>query len=242
MIGDPLTRKEDARLLAGRGRFVDDVVLPGMAHAVFVRSPHAHARIASLDIRDALDSPGTIAILTGAELADDRIGDIPCASIPPNVMGGKWFRTPFPALAHDAVRSVGQEIAIVVADTHAQALDAAELVAIDYDVQPAAPTVAAAIAAGAPAVWADRPDNLCFVHTLGDRAATDAAFARADHVTTVRIYNQRVAGNPLEPRGCVGVFDQTDDRYRLITSTANPHRIRQILAEQVLRVPGHRFM
>jgi carbon-monoxide dehydrogenase large subunit len=240
-IGRPVRRTEDLRMLVGAGRYADDWDVPGAARAVFVRSPHANARIRSIDAAAALASPGVIAVLTGADLADDALGDIPCVSIPPSVMGGRWFRTPFPALARDRVRSVGQEVAIVVAGTRAQALDAAELVAVDYEPAPAAPTVEAAIVDGAPAVWADRPDNLCFVHELGDRARTAQAFAGAAHVTRVRILNQRLAGNPLEPRGCIGAFDRGEARYRLVTSTANPHRIRQLLAEHVLRIPAHRI-
>ena len=180
-------------------------------------------------------------MLTGADLAADGLGDIPCVSIPSTIMGGNWFRTSFPALAVDQVRCVGQEVALVIAATRAGALDAAERVAIDYDPLPAAPTIASAIAPGAPAVWPLRPDNLCFVHELGDRSATAAAFVHAHHVTRTRIHNQRLAGNPLEPRGCIGTFDRNEGRYRLVSSTANPHRIRQLLAEQVLRVPAHRI-
>ncbi len=240
-IGRPVRRIEDLRMLAGTGRYADDWDVPGAARAVFVRSPHAAARIRSIDLAAALASPGVVAVLTGADLAADALGDIPCVSIPPSVMGGRWFRTPFPALARDRVRCVGQEVAIVIAETRAQALDAAELVAIEYEPGPAAATVAAAIADGAPPVWSDRPDNLCFVHELGDRARAAAAFAAAAHVTRVRVLNQRLAGNPLEPRGCVGAFDRGEGRYRLITSTANPHRIRQLLAEHVLKIAAHRI-
>ena len=239
LIGDPIPRKEDARLLTGRGRFVDDLAVPGMAYAVFVRSPHAHARIVSIDTNDALASPGAIAVLTGADLAVDGIGDIPCASIPPNVMGGKWFHPPFPALARDVVRCVGQEIAIVVAESRALALDAAERVMVEYESLSAAATVAGAIAPNAPLVWAGRPDNLCFIHELGDRAKTASAFVGAHRVVAVDIYNQRVAGSPLEPRGCIGSFDLNEGRYRLVSSAANPHRIRQLLAESVFRIPAH---
>jgi len=237
-IGRPVRRTEDRRMLTGTGKYADDWDVPGAARAVFVRSPHANAAIRSIDAAAALAAPGVVAVLTGAELAADGLGDIPCVSIPPSVQA---FRTPFAALARDRVCSVGQEVAIVVAETRAQALDAAELVAVDYDPAPAAPTVAAAIAEGAPAVWAERPDNVCFVHELGDRARTAAAFAPAAHVTRFHLHNQRLAGNPLEPRGAIGAFDRGEGRYRLVSSTANPHRIRQLLAEHVLRVPAHRI-
>ena len=240
-IGRPVRRTEDLRMLAGNGRYADDWDVPGAARAAFVRSPHASARIRSIDVAAALAAPGVIAVLTGADLAADALGDIPCVSIPPSVMGGKWFRTPFPALAHDRVLCVGREVAIVVAETRAQALDAAELVAVEYEPAAAAPTVEAAIAGDAPLVWPGRSDNVCFSHELGDRAQTAAAFANAAHVTRLRVLNQRLAGNPLEPRGCIGAFDRNEARWRLITSTANPHRIRQLLAEHILRVPAHRI-
>ena len=240
-IGRPVRRTEDLRMLAGNGRYADDWDVPGAARAAFVRSPHANARIRSVDVAAALASPGVIAVLTGADLAADALGDIPCVSIPPSVMGGKWFRTPFPALARDSVQCVGREVAIVIAETRAQALDAAEFVAVEYEPASAAPTVEAAIAGGAPPVWPGRPDNVCFVHELGDSAQTAAALANAAHVTRLRILNQRLAGSPLEPRGCIGTFDRNEGRWRLITSTANPHRIRQLLAEHVLKVPAHRI-
>jgi carbon-monoxide dehydrogenase large subunit len=240
-IGTPLRRLEDARLLSGSARYVDDWEVPGVAHMVVVRSAHAAARLVGIDTTAARAAPGVLAVLTGADLRDEGLGDIPCVSIPPAVMGGRWFRTPFPALAHGAVRCVGQEIAVVVAQTRAQALDAADSVTIDYAPHAASPTLEAALATDAPPVWSERPDNRCFVHELGQRGATDAAFARAHHVTKLRLRNQRLAGNPLEPRGCIGAFDSSEGRYRLITSTANPHRIRQLLAEHVLRVPAHRI-
>ena len=238
-IGEPMQRVEDARMVRGRGIYADDGRVPSAARAVVVRSPVAHARIVSVDGAAARAAPGVLAVLTGEDWLRDGLGPIPCVSIPATVMDGKWFRTPFPALQRDRVLCVGHAVALVVAETHQEALDAAELVAVDYDVLPAASTVAAALAPGAPAVWPERPDNLCFVHELGDRARTEAAFKEASHVTHARIYNQRLAGNPLEARVAIGAFDESDERYRLITSTANPHRIRQLLAEYVLRVPAH---
>jgi len=239
-LGTPMRRVEDARMLTGRGRYVDDRE-PNAARMVVVRSPHAHARIRAVDVAAASAMPGVIAVLTGADWRHDGWGDIPCVSIPPNVMGGRWHRTPFPALEHEVVRCVGHAVAIVVATTQDLAADAAERVVVEYDVLPAAPTVEAAIAPDAPAVWTDRPDNLCFVHELGDRLRTEAAFASAHHVTRLEVRNQRLAGNPLEMRGAIGAYDALEQRYRLDTSTANPHRIRQLLAEHVLRLPAHRI-
>lgn len=240
-IGDPMRRVEDARMVSGRGRYADARRVPGAARAVLVRAPVAHARIVSIDAAEARRAPGVLAVLTGEDWERDGHGAIPCVSIPPAVMGGKWFRTPFPPLQRDRVLCVGHAVALVVAETLAQALDAAESVEVEYEALPAAPTVAAAIAEGAPAVWPERPDNICFLHEMGERAKTDAALAAAHHVTRVRLNNQRVAGNPLEPRTAIGEYDLGEERYRLVTSTANPHRIRQLLAEHVLRVPAHRI-
>jgi aerobic carbon-monoxide dehydrogenase large subunit len=236
-----MPRVEDARMLTGAGRYADDWPAEGALRMAIVRSVHAAARIVRIDASAAERMPGVVAVLTGADLAADGIGAIPCVSIPPNIMGGAWFRTPFAALAQDAVRCVGHEIAIVLAETRHQALDAAEAVEVEYAPLDAAPTVEAAIAPGAPAVWAERPDNRCFVHELGDAARTAQAFAAAARVVRLRVRNQRLAGNPLEPRGCLATFDRNEDRYRVVTSTANPHRIRQLLAEHVLRVPAQQI-
>ncbi len=240
-LGEPMPRVEDARLLRGRGVYADDRRIPGCLFAVMVRSPVAHARIVSLDPGIARAAPGVVAVLTGEDWERDGLGPVPCVSIPPSVMGGKWFRTPFPAIQRDRVLCVGHAVAMVVAESRQQALDAAELVAVEYDVLPAAATVVAALAPGAPAVWSARPDNICFVHELGDPARVGAAFTTASHVAHARIYNQRLAGNPLEARVAIGTFDEAEERYRLVTSTANPHRIRQLMAEHVFRVPAHRI-
>lgn len=240
-VGEPMQRLEDGRMLRGRASYADDRPFPGAVRAVVVRSPVAHGRIRSLDVSSARQAPGVLAVLTGEDWEGDGLGPIPCVSIPATVMGGKWFRTPFPALQRDRVLCVGHAVALVVAETQAQALDAAELIDAGYEALPSAPTVQEAIAPGAVSVWPERPDNLCFVHEMGDRARTDAAFAAARHVTRVRVYNQRVAGNPLEPRAAIGEYDLGEQRFRLITSTANPHRIRQLLAEHVFRVPAHRI-
>ncbi len=240
-LGASMARVEDDRMLAGYGRYADDLQIPGAARAVLVRSAVSHALIRKIDIEAARASPGVLAVFTGDDWAREGLGDIPCVSIPAHVMGGKWFRTPFPPLQSEKVLCVGHAIAVVVAETLSQALDAAELVTADYEILAAAPTVAEAITAGAPAVWPERPDNICFSHELGDRAKTELAFGRAEHVARYRTYNQRLAGNPIEMRVAIGAFDVHEQRYRLITSTANPHRIRQLLAEHVFKVPAHRI-
>ncbi len=228
-------------MLTGYGTYADDLSEQGVARLFVVRSPVAHARVVSLEAGPALQSAGVLAVLTGKDWASDGWGGIPCVSIPPGVMNGKWFRTPFPALQDERVLCVGHAVALVVAESAAQAADAAEKLSIEYEPLPAAPTIEAAIAPDAPAVWPGRPDNLCFIHELGDRVRADAMFASAHHVTRLRVRNQRLAGNPIEMRVAIGAFDQREERYRLVTSTANPHRIRQLLAEHVLRLPAHRI-
>lgn len=240
-IGAPLPRLEDPRLLTGHGRYADDAVLPRMARGYVLRSPVAHARIRSIDVSGALEVPGLLAVLTAEDYAADGLGHIPCVSIPPNITGRTYHRTPFPPLAQDRVLAVGSGVAFVVAETLAAAMDAAERIVVDYDTLPAAPTVEAAIAPGAPLVWPEAEGNRCFQHHLGDAAQTEAAFAGAAHVVRARIRSQRVAGNPLEPRTALGVYYEGESRWQLTSSAANPHRIRLLLAEHIFRVPGHRI-
>ncbi|MGE0315415.1 MAG: xanthine dehydrogenase family protein molybdopterin-binding subunit [Lautropia sp.] len=240
-IGAPLPRLEDPRLLTGGGRFADDLNHPRQAWGYVLRSPVAHAHIRRIDVSAALEVPGLFAVLTGEDYRADGLGDIPCVSIPPSITGKTYHATPFPPLEPETVRSVGAGVAFIVADSLAAAIDAAERVVVEYDALPAAPTVEAAIAPGAPSVWPQAPGNRCFVHEMGDARATDEAFSRADRIVRARIRSQRLAGNPLEPRACLGVYQQAERRWSLITSTANPHRIRLLLAEHVFRVPAHRL-
>lgn len=240
-IGAPLARLEDPRLLTGRGRFADDVNRPDQAWGYVLRSPMAHARIRRIDVAAALEVPGLYAVLTGEDYRTDGLGDIPCVSIPPTITGKTYHATPFPPLEPECVRSVGAGVAFVVAETLAAAIDAAERIVVEYDPLPAAATVEAAIADGAPLVWPQAGGNRCFVHQMGDAQATELAFAQADHVVRARVRSQRLAGNPLEPRACLGAYDDGEQRWSLTTSTANPHRIRLLLAEHVFRVPAHRL-
>ena len=238
-IGAPLPRLEDLRMVAGQGRYADDVNLPNQARGYVLRSPVAHARIRAIDVRGALEVPGVLAVLTGDDYAADGLGHIPCVSIPPSVTGGPYHKTPFPPLESERVLAIGTGVAFVVAQTLAAAMDAAERIRVDYEPLPAVPTVEAAIADNAPLVWPDAPGNVCFHHELGDAKATEAAFARADRIVKARIRNQRLAGNPLEPRTCVGAYLEAERRYQLTSSTANPHRIRLLLAEHIFKVPAH---
>lgn len=240
-VGAPLPRLEDPRLLTGHGRYADDVDRPGQAWGYVLRSPVAHARIKSIDVRGALDIVGVYAVLTGDDYRADGLGLMPCVSIPPSITGKTYHATPFPALESEVVRCVGAGVAFIVAETLAAAIDAAERIVVDYEPLLAVPTVEAAIADDAPRVWPDAEGNRCFVHEMGNAAATESAFAAADHVVRARVRSQRVAGNPLEPRAALGWYEEGEQRWRLVTSTANPHRIRLLLAEHIFRVPAHRI-
>ena len=239
-LGAAVPRVEDRRLMTGRGRYVDDVTLPGMAWACVVRSPIAHAQIEQLDASNALAAPGVIALLTGDDYAADGLGMIRAEGIPAGLAGGDCFQTPFPALTRERARCVGHPVALIVAETRMQALDAAELMQIDYEPLPAAASLLDALQDGAEAVWPECPDNVCFLDEIGDAEATLRAIENADHIVKRRIVNQRIAGNPLEPRACIGEYDAATGRYHLITSTQTPHRIKNLLAEDILHVDADR--
>ena len=240
-IGAAIPRLEDKRLLRGLGRYADDVRADGQVRGYVLRSPLSHARLRGIDVTEALSVPGVIDVLTGEDYSAEGLGQIPCVSIPPGITGGPHHPTPFPPLARDRVLTLGAGVAFVVAETLPAAMEAAERIVVDYEPLDAVPTVEAAIAPNAPLVWPDAAGNRCFVHELGDADRTDEAFARADHVTKARIRSQRLAGNPLEPRTCIGSYDVGQERWHLTTSGANPHRLRLLLAEHIFRVPAFRI-
>ncbi|MCC7274135.1 MAG: xanthine dehydrogenase family protein molybdopterin-binding subunit [Alphaproteobacteria bacterium] len=238
-FGQPVRRKEDQALLVGEGRFVDDHVPASLAHAWMVRSPHAHARIISVDTASALAVPGVLAVLTGADLAADGVGGIPCTFQPPWPTGQAPPRPnhlpAWPAIAADTVHFLGDTVAMVVAETAHAAREAAELVAVDYDPLPAVADPLAAVAEGAPAVWPAVPDNVCFEWETGDGPATDAGFAAAARVVTLDVVNNRVVVAAMETRGAVGEW--RDGRYVLRAASQMPHALRDQLARHVFRVP-----
>ena len=238
-IGQSVSRFEDPRLLKGGGRYVGDMVLPGMVFGQVLRSPHAHARIRSIDLSRARAAPGVLAILTGADWQASGWGNLP---VPGGLKrrDGSVFRPPYPALAKDRVRFVGDYVAFVVAQSQHQALDAAELIAVDYEPLPACVSTAEATAKGAPRVWDECPDNVGFVQLFGDKAATDAAIARADHVVRHRFVINRVTAASMEPRGCLGDYDATEDRYTIYTTLQRTHPFRSELAP-ILKVPESRI-
>jgi carbon-monoxide dehydrogenase large subunit len=235
-VGQSVRRLEDPRLLQGLGRYSDDVSLPREAHTVFARSPHAHARIRGIDARAALKAPGVLAVLTAAELTADGVGNLPSDRGRKRRDGSPAFPTPRPALLRERVRHVGDPVALVIAETHAQALDAADRLRVDYEPLPAVAGTAAALRTGAPTVWDEAPGNIAFVAEAGQREAVARAFAGATHVARVDFVVTRVAAAPIEPRAAVGEYDRRSGRYTLHTGIQAPHGTRTLLAD-VLKVP-----
>lgn len=236
-VGQSVRRLEDPRLLQGLGRYSDDVSLSRQAYAVVVRSPHAHARIRAIDAAPALKAPGVLAVLTGADVAADKLGNLPTDGNRKRRDGSPAFTTPRPALARERVRHVGDPVALVVAETREQAADAAELVSVDYEPLPAVSATAEAMRPGAPEVWHEAPDNVAFVWEAGQRDAVARAFEGAAHVTRLDFVVTRVAAAPLEPRAAVGEYERRTGRYTLHTGIQGPYLLRSILAEQVFKVP-----
>ncbi|MGH7033151.1 MAG: xanthine dehydrogenase family protein molybdopterin-binding subunit, partial [Stellaceae bacterium] len=240
-LGQPVSRFEDLRLLRGGGRYIDDIVLPRMAWGHVLRSPHAHARIRSIDTGRAKAAPGVLAVLTGADWRASGFGDLPVPRGPKRRDGAPMFRPPYPALVLDRVRWVGDYVAFIVAETQAQAADGAELIAVDYEPLPAVVATEFAAAPGALRVWDECPDNTCFVHLGGDKAATDAAFAAAAHVVKQSLVINRVTAATMEPRGCIGDYDAADDRYTIYSTLQRTHVFRTELAQSVLKLPESRI-
>ena len=232
-IGDSPKRREDARLVTGNGAYIDDLRFDGLVHAVVLRSPHAHAWIGSIDVAAAKSAPSVLAVLTAADAASDKLQPLrPYAEA--NVQTGEPFVfAPQPLIADSKVRFVGEPVALVVAETRAQALDAAELIGIDYEPLPAVTTGAQALAPGAPQISNEVPRNVCIDWKTGDAAAVEAAFARAAHVVSLSLDNHRIVTNPMEPRGAVGRYDPESRRYTLHVSSQNIHINRNHVARML---------
>ncbi|AWK86988.1 xanthine dehydrogenase family protein molybdopterin-binding subunit [Azospirillum thermophilum] len=240
-IGASVRRREDARFLTGRGSYTDDFKRPSMTHAVFVRSPHAHARVAGIDATEALAAPGVVAVLTGADMAADNVGSLPCGWQIHSKDGSPMKEPPHYPLARDRVRYVGDAVAMVIAESRDAARDAAELVMVDYEELPAVASSTAASDASAALVHDDAPGNLCYDWHLGDKAAVDAAFAQAAHVATIDLVNNRLVPNAMEPRSALGEFDAATGEYTLTTTSQNPHVIRLLMGAFVLGIPEHKL-
>jgi aerobic carbon-monoxide dehydrogenase large subunit len=240
VIGQPVKRKEDYRFLTGGGRFTDDVSLPGQTFACFLRSPHAHAKIRSIDVSRARAAPGVVAVFTGEDLATAKVGSLPCGWLITDVNGQPMREPPHPPLAQGKVRYVGDHIAVVIAETLNQAKDAVELIEVDYETLPAVVRVADARNPGAPVVHDIAPDNTCYVWALGDKNAVDRAFAGAHHVTTLEFINNRLVPNAIEPRAALAQYSRGEDAYTLYVANQNPHVERLLMTAFVLGLPEHK--
>ncbi|MFQ5774418.1 MAG: xanthine dehydrogenase family protein molybdopterin-binding subunit [Kiloniellaceae bacterium] len=236
-IGARVRRKEDFRFLTGKGRYTDDINRPGQAYACFVRSPHAHAKINGIDTVAAKNAPGVIAVLTGADMAADNVGSLPCGWVVTDKHGEPHKAPPHFPLARDKVRYVGDHVAVVIAQTPAQAKDAAELVEVDYEELPANVDPARAMDSGTSPLHEDAPSNLCYDWELGDRAAVDQAIATAHHVAKLDLVNNRLIPNAIEPRSAIGEYEPGTDSYTLYSTSQNPHLLRLILCAFVLGLP-----
>ncbi|MFT5540544.1 MAG: carbon-monoxide dehydrogenase large subunit, partial [Alphaproteobacteria bacterium] len=231
-IGQPVARFEDQRLLRGGGRYVDDQKMSGMVFGVVVRSPHANALIRGIDTKAAAAARGVLAVLIGADWAASGYNDLPRPNSAWKRPGGEpMYKPPYPAMAKDRVCWVGDPVAFVVAETQAQALDAADLVEVDYDPQPAVIDTADALKPDVPQVWKDAPGNICFHHEFGDKAAVDEGFAKADHVVNHTFRISRVNAVAMEPRAALGHYDAAEDHYTIYTTVQRAHTFRAELAE-----------
>jgi carbon-monoxide dehydrogenase large subunit len=240
-IGAPVRRKEDFRFITGKGQYTDDINRPGQAHAYFIRSPHAHATIKRIDASAALKEPGVLAVLTGDDLAADKVGGLICGWMIHSKDGSPMKAGGHPALAQGKVRHVGDHVAVVVAESYQQAKDAAEKVVVDYQTLPAAVSMADAVKPGAPVIHDVAPNNVVYEWALGDKAATEAAFAKAKHVTKLDIVNNRLIPNPMEPRAAVGDYDSGNDAFTLYTTSQNPHVARLVLSAFIGIAPENKL-
>jgi len=230
-------RLEDARLLKGAGRYLDDLALARQSYAFFLRSPHAHADIKSIDVAAARDMPGVLGVFTGDDLANAGIGNVPCMAPLKNRDGTSFVPPPRPALARGRVRFAGEAVAVVVAERLEDARDAAEAIVVDYAPLPAVGDIAAAIAPGAPQVWPAAPGNIAFDWTIGDEAKTKAAFAKAARTVEIDIVNNRLIPNSLEPRGAIADYARGEDRLTLHCSTQGSFGMRRVLANEIFKIP-----
>ncbi len=236
-IGQSVPRTEDDRLTTGRGKFLDDFVLSGECHAIFLRSPHAHARIVSIDASAARTAPGILAVYTGADLAPEKFGSLPPFLQRQRRDGSPMFAPARALLAADTVKLVGEAVAVIIAETRNQARDAAELVSVEYEALPVVVDTERAREPGTPAIWDGCADNETFFFAIGDKPRVDAAFAGADHVTKLRLEFNRVTHCTMEARGCIGDYDYREDRYTLYAGTQRPHATRTHIAKLVMHMP-----
>jgi carbon-monoxide dehydrogenase large subunit len=236
-IGQPVSRFEDPRLVQGQGHFQEDRALAGQVQTVFLRSPHAHALIKGIDTAAARAVPGVLAVYTGADYAADGLATPKVTQARKRADGSAMFAPQRPALISDRVRYVGDPVAMIVAETLSQAKDALELIEVDYEPLASVTSTAEAAELTSPRVWDENPDNISHIHERGDKAATAAAFAKASRIVKRRYVITRVHAQYMEPRGAIGVYDAGEDRYTLYADVNYPHRVRNMLANQVFRIP-----
>jgi carbon-monoxide dehydrogenase large subunit len=240
-IGAPVRRTEDQRFITGRGQYTDDIRRPYQTYAYFLRSPHAHATINRIDAKRALKMPGVLAVYTGDDIAQDKVGDLICGWMVLSKDGSQMKAGRHPALAQGKVRYVGDAVAVVIAETLDQAKDAANAIKVDYGVLPAVADLAKARDPNAPQLHESAPRNTVYEWALGDAAATDAAFARAKHVTKLDFANNRLIPNAIEPRAAIGEYDQGTQSFTLWTTSQNPHVTRLVMSAFIGIAPEHKF-
>lgn len=240
LIGQSIKRVEDKRFITGKGKYTDDIVLPNMTYAYIIRSPYAHAKILKVDTSQALAMEGVVAVFTGEDIAKAGINGVPCGWQVNFNTGETMKEPPHPLLVKDKVLHVGDSVAVVIAETREIAVDASELVQIEYEELPCVTDPFKAIQKGAPLVHDIAPENKCFVWELGDRNKTDDHIAKSHHVTTLEFINQRMIPNAIEPRAAIGDYDATNEKHTLYTSSQNPHLIRLLMCAFVLGLPEHK--
>lgn len=240
-MAQPVRRVEDPRLLIGNGRYTDDITLANEAVGIVLRSPHAAARIVSIDASAASGLDGVLGIFTSKDLVADGIGGLPCVIPLKNRDGSGRAEVPHPALADGVLRHVGDPVAFIVAETHQAARDAAEAVMVDYDLLPSITDLGATLDADAPPVWPQAPGNVCFDWETGDKAKTEALFAQAAHVTRLTVVNNRVIVASMEARAAVAEYDSASERWTLYTNTQGGWTVKSMLAQAVFKVPEDRF-
>ncbi|HEU5295587.1 MAG TPA: xanthine dehydrogenase family protein molybdopterin-binding subunit, partial [Burkholderiaceae bacterium] len=237
-VGQSVERREDARFLTGKGQYTDDITLPGQTYGFFLRSPHAHARIKSLDTAAAAKAPGVVGILTGEHFK--QVGGLPCGWLITSLDGTPMKEPRHPVLADGKVRYVGDRVALVVAETLEQAKAAAQLIDVDYDELPPVVDAAKAVKAGA-LVHDDAPENRCYHWGIGDKDGVEAALKSAAHVTTLSFRNNRLIPNAIEPRAANATYDANADSYTLYVANQNPHVERLLMCAFVLGIPEHKM-
>lgn len=240
-IGARVERKEDFRFITGKGNYTDDINREGQTHAYFLRSPHAHATIKSIDTSKAAAMPGVVGILTGADIEQDKVGGLICGWMIHNKDGSPMRAGAHPALAQGKVRYVGDHVAVVIAETLAEAKDAAEAIVVDYGKLAPVVDLATATKKGNPVIHDAAPDNQVYDWHLGDKAATEAAFKKAKHITKIDLVNNRLIPNAMEPRAAIGDYNAGEEAFTLYTTSQNPHVARLVLSAFIGIAPEHKL-